>query len=489
MSATRPRRPAPAVAISEAVRRLAAAASLLLALAPAWGDDRLACIDGADELAVPACQRALERTPGEFSLWVALGDALGRLKRHGEAAEAFARAAAIDPGNGKVAQKLRLARSNVSEAEFLRRRGDASAQIEGGHAAELDRIRCTRLAGDIALAACERALRTAPGNPELLAARARLGAAPAPPAARESAPSAVPRPGAPPPADDLAERLAALKRLRDAEIINAAEYESRRQLVLNAITGLAPPVAASPPSVRFADIDFGRYHALVVGMDRYRDLPALETATNDARAVAEVLERSYGFEVRLLTDATRSQIIEALDEYRARLGQRDNLLIYYAGHGWLDQEADQGFWLPVDARRDSRVNWISNDSIRDAARAMKAKHVLVVADSCFSGTLTRSVRIPDITPDYLRRMASKRARLALSSGGLEPVADATDDGRHSPFARSFIDALRANDGVLDGTQLFTRLRHPVMVNADQSPEYADIRRAGHDGGDFLFVRR
>ena len=72
---------------------------------------------------------------------------------------------------------------------------------------------------------------------------------------------------------------------------------------------------------------------------------------------------------------------------------------------------------------------------------------------------------------------------------LNVVADATDEGRHSPFARSFIEALRTNDSVIDGTELFSQLRHPVMVNADQTPEYADIRRAGHDGGDFLFVRR
>ncbi|MCB1955885.1 MAG: caspase family protein, partial [Rhodocyclaceae bacterium] len=243
------------------------------------------------------------------------------------------------------------------------------------------------------------------------------------------------------------------------------------------------------PMAAFSDVEFGTYHALVVGMDSYRHLPRLETAVNDAQAVAEVLKAQYGFEITLLTDASRSDIIEALDTYRATLDEQDNLLIYYAGHGWLDEDAQQGFWLPVDAKRESRVNWISNDSIRDAARAMKAKHVLVVADSCFSGTLTRSVHIPNRTADYLRRMASKRARLALSSGGLEPVADATDDGRHSPFARSFIEALRANDGVIDGTELFSQLRHPVMVNADQTPEYADIRRAGHDGGDFLFVRR
>ncbi len=488
------------VAATSSLPALALAALLLVAPArAALADDRATCIDGDDAVAVPACQRVVAANPSDFSALMALGDALVRLNRHGEASEAYHQAVSLEPANEHAAQKLRLARSNLKEADFLRQRDAAPAGADAGHATALDRIRCTRMSGDAALAACERALRAAPGDTDLLAARARLAGVTQVAALRTTGePGSVAATTTPPP-EALAERLSALKRLRDADVITDDEYASRRAQVLNAITGL-PPVAraervapaATPTSdvmSRYADIEFGRYHALVIGMDGYRHLPALETAVNDARAVAEVLQQQYGFEVNLLTDASRGDIIEALDTYRATLGDRDNLLIYYAGHGWLDEDAQQGFWLPVDARRDSRVNWISNDSIRDAARAMRAKHVLVVADSCFSGTLTRSVRIPNRTADYLRRMASKRARLALSSGGLEPVADATDDGRHSPFARSFIEALRGNDSVIDGTELFSQLRHPVMINADQTPEYADIRRAGHDGGDFLFVRR
>jgi hypothetical protein len=48
--------------------------------------------------------------------------------------------------------------------------------------------------------------------------------------------------------------------------------------------------------------------------------------------------------------------------------------------------------------------------------------------------------------------------------------------------------LAGNDAVIDGTQLFTKMRRPVMVAADQTPEYSDARNAGHEGGNFLFVR-
>lgn len=260
-----------------------------------------------------------------------------------------------------------------------------------------------------------------------------------------------------------------------------------------------PPAAAEPtPALSSADslspaalarIDFGRYHALVIGNDKYRHLPKLRTARADAKAVASILRQQYGFDVDLLLDADRAGIIKALESYRRSLTSHDNLLIYYAGHGWLDKDADSGFWLPVDATRDSEVNWLSNATLTGALRAMQAKHVMVVADSCYSGKLVRGIHIVHKTPDYLERMATKKARVVLAAGGLEPVWDGGVDSRHSVFASAFLAALRENDGVMDGTTLFTRIRRPVMVNSDQTPEYADIRQAGHDGGDFLFVRK
>jgi hypothetical protein len=78
--------------------------------------------------------------------------------------------------------------------------------------------------------------------------------------------------------------------------------------------------------------------------------------------------------------------------------------------------------------------------------------------------------------------------VAITSGGLEPVADKGGSG-HSPFAKAFIDALSGNHSIIDGLQLFGKMRRPVMVAADQTPQYADVRQAGHDGGDFLFVRK
>jgi uncharacterized caspase-like protein len=121
---------------------------------------------------------------------------------------------------------------------------------------------------------------------------------------------------------------------------------------------------------------------------------------------------------------------------------------------------------------------------------MDANHVLVVADSCYSGTLTRGATMaPPADVDrtvWLKRMEEKRSRTALTSGALEPVVDSGGSG-HSIFSKALLTALTDNVDAIDGQALFALVRRPVVLNADQTPTYSDIRAAGHDGGDFILV--
>ena len=236
------------------------------------------------------------------------------------------------------------------------------------------------------------------------------------------------------------------------------------------------------------NLDYGRYHALVIGNNDYDHLPNLKTAVNDATKVASVLENNYGFSVKLLKNASRSNIVSALSAFRKTISRDNNFLLYYAGHGHLDEAANEGYWLPVDAELDDPSNWLQNDTIVAQLRAMEAKHVMVVADSCFSGTITRGINIEQRTPEWLRKIVKKKARIALTSGGLEPVSD-FGGGSHSSFAKVFISLLEENTDVLDASQLFSQLRPKVMVNSTQTPEFGKIHLAGDDGGDFLFVRQ
>ena len=238
------------------------------------------------------------------------------------------------------------------------------------------------------------------------------------------------------------------------------------------------------------EIDFGRYHALVIGNNDYEHIQPLVTAVSDAAAVAEVLRLKYGFEVTLKINAKRSDIMSAVNQLRATLTEKDRLLIYYAGHGVLDQASGTGYWLPVDAEPEDDTEWIANEALTRHFKAMSVKHVMVVADSCYSGSLVREVRVqPKVGAErkaWLKRMAGMRVRTALVSGGLEPVLD-EGSGGHSVFANAFLGVLRDADNVLDGQTLAKLVSQKVVLNADQTPQYSTIKKAGHEGGEFLFV--
>jgi hypothetical protein len=243
-----------------------------------------------------------------------------------------------------------------------------------------------------------------------------------------------------------------------------------------------------------ANVVAGRHYALVIGNNAYQYLPPLQTAMADARVIESILRERYGFETKLLLNAGRQQIFSAISYYRQKLDQNDNLLVYYAGHGHFDREADKAFWLPIDARREDSANWVSADDITSNVKAIPARHVLIVSDSCYSGTIYRSLGITagEVSERgrFLQKMQAGRSRTLMASGGNEPVADGGGDG-HSVFARVFLTGLTQMDrSSFTGAELFRDfVQERVAGKADQTPEYNPLRNSGHESGDFVFVRK
>ncbi len=246
------------------------------------------------------------------------------------------------------------------------------------------------------------------------------------------------------------------------------------------------------------DVKFGKYYALVIGNDSYAAYPGLKSAAGDAKAIAGVLQSRYGYNARVLTNANRFEILSALNDMREQLKDNDNLLVYYAGHGEIDS-ARQGYWLPVDAQVSTPTSWISNRAVSDILTTMEAKHVLVIADSCYSGTMTRSSLatfgggMPDAAwGDWVKTMVAGRSRTALTSGGVQPVADAAKNSEHSVFASALLAVLNNNNQLLTGQHLFREIAAGMALRSanaglQQAPEYAPIQLAGHEAGEFFLM--
>jgi Caspase domain len=253
--------------------------------------------------------------------------------------------------------------------------------------------------------------------------------------------------------------------------------------------GAAPPAPVSTTTTE-------RYFALVIGNNSYPNFPAgqqLKTAIHDAQELAQLLQKDFSFEVKLLLNAKRGEIIKAIDEYRRTLHPEDHLLLYYAGHGEFDKATAKAYWLPSDAETGDTANWIIADDVTSKLRAIASRHILIVSDSCYSGMLTRAtftkVNVPAERERYLDKMASGTARLLMGSGGNEPVADGGGSG-HSVFARALLDGLRGIElRRFTAEELFhAYIKERVAGQADQTPVYNPLQNSGHEAGDFVFVR-
>lgn len=248
-----------------------------------------------------------------------------------------------------------------------------------------------------------------------------------------------------------------------------------------------------------ANLRLGNGYAVIIGNDDYQDggYTTLKSARSDATAVSQVLKARYGYQTTLLLDASRLEILTALNAMREKLGPNDSLMIYFAGHGEL--KGNQGYWIPTDAKANVASTWISNAAISDILTTIKSRHVLVVADSCYSGTMTRAA-VPVFDPAamgasqwtaWVDKMVGGKSRTALTSGGVQPVAD-TGSGKHSYFTRAFLNALQDNTRLLNAQRLYRQVASSMALTVvdsaiPQSPGYSPIQFAGHESGDYFFL--
>jgi filamentous hemagglutinin family protein len=232
--------------------------------------------------------------------------------------------------------------------------------------------------------------------------------------------------------------------------------------------------------------------ALLIGINTYEDplIPALETARPDAIALGKQLQEHFAYTtVNTLADASRASIVLALRQLARESGPQDTVTVYFAGHGYLDETTGKGYWIAADSDSRSPTGWLNNDDIARLLGEIPARQILLVSDSCFSGSLLKGVLANrDMTRDPVA-LLSKRSVVALSSGGDEPVADSGPDG-YSVFSGELMKALDQVRGLDIASRIFANVRQAVVRQVPQTPQYGGLGDARHqDGGEYVFDNR
>ena len=227
---------------------------------------------------------------------------------------------------------------------------------------------------------------------------------------------------------------------------------------------------------------------MIIGVSKYNEPKLyLENPEKDALQIKNILINRYSFTdstTFLLLNPTRQKIISELYRLRKIIGPNDNLLIFYAGHGYWDKDAKQGYWWAKDAARDDPSTWLSNSDLREQIRSIKNAHTLLISDACFSGGIFRTRSVDDLMNaskdiQILYKMPSRRA---ITSGTMTTVPD------NSVFLEYFLKRLTENQvGFLSSQQLFDSFRTSVINNSSVVPQDGVIAETGDEGGDFIFI--
>jgi hypothetical protein len=239
-------------------------------------------------------------------------------------------------------------------------------------------------------------------------------------------------------------------------------------------------------------------YALVFATDQYDNWSDLVNPVFDSRTIAEQLDKTFKFKVDVVENASQSDILKKLREYgEKQYKPLDQLFIFFAGHGTYDQTFGEGFVVTKESvlNDEAKTSYLSHNRLRSIINNVPCEHIFLAMDVCFGGTFDNAlasargqeeeVYREQSQAEFVTRKLNYKTRKFLTSGGKTYVSDGIA-GKHSPFAKNFIEALESHggtDGILTLQELFG-----FVEKLKIQPRFGDFGDNA-PGSDFVFIAR
>jgi len=228
----------------------------------------------------------------------------------------------------------------------------------------------------------------------------------------------------------------------------------------------------------------GHRVAMVVGINDYENLPQLQKAVNDSRAVSKELA-DIGYDVISVENPDRRTLNRKLSELQSKIQPGDNALFYFAGHG-VSLGADNiliAADMPEPESGDEDLVRDEGFSVDDIVRRIQkqgAKTTLLVLDACrdnpFEASGTRSIG----GTRGLEKIDTPSGVFVLYSAGIGQSAldrlNDTDADPNSVFTRKLLPALNTKGLTLTGVAKSVQKEVADLaetINHQQQPAYYD----------------
>jgi hypothetical protein len=239
-------------------------------------------------------------------------------------------------------------------------------------------------------------------------------------------------------------------------------------------------------------------YAIIFATDQYDNWSDLVNPVFDSKTIAEELKNTYGYKVEIVENASQSEVLRKLREYaEKKYKPLDQLFIFFAGHGTYDQTFGEGFVVTKESQTndEAKTTYLSHNRLRSIVNNVPCDHIFLAMDVCFGGTFDAAlassrgqdeeVYKEQNMGEFITRKLTYKTRRFLTSGGKTYVSDGIP-GKHSPFAKNFLEALRSRggkDGVLTLPELYSHVER--LKIQPRFGEFGD----NAPGSDFVFVAK
>ena len=270
------------------------------------------------------------------------------------------------------------------------------------------------------------------------------------------------------------------------------------------VTSITVGVESENKKYKFIKDIYSESYALIIGINKYENVDPLSYAVNDAKKIKSILIEKYGFSednIRYLTDkeATKDNIMTAFNDILLTAGERDRVVLFYAGHGdtyKLPNGGDMGYLIPVDGSNSKEKIFLTSIPMSDfeqIAKMSAAKHILYLVDACYGGlSLDTRGLSKEQTPEYLKKMTDKKGRQVITAGGKDEEVMEKAEWGHSAFTKNLIAGLEEDladandDGIISGDELGSYIK--TGVTFDTEGQHTPQRgRLTTDPGEFVFI--
>lgn len=225
--------------------------------------------------------------------------------------------------------------------------------------------------------------------------------------------------------------------------------------------------------------------ALIIGVSSYRHMPALRFPDDDAYRLFAFLKSPQGgavpderMQILIDEDATRQNILHAMEGLFLRAGPEDLIILYFSGHGL------PGAFLPIDY--DGMSNTLTHQEIKRMLDQSRAGYKLCLADACHSGGLlaARGGQLPDVLTRYYENLSQTRPGTALiMSSKAEETSLESSGLRQGVFSHFLLRGLKGEadydrDGVVRIQELYQYIDQ--QVNAYTRHQQSPVIQGNYD---------